>query len=159
MLVGRAYWLIQRPEPTDRDRIAEVYLIEGGPGEKAIIPPGFGHVPNNANPEPLVLANWVSTTFTYDYDAYRSRQGAAYWACAGPEPESVVFDPNPRYRAVPDLRKLAPKEFPAFGLVREKHLYDLIRDFAKLRFLSNPEDFVHLLTLEHCYETLGRGYA
>lgn len=158
VLAGRAYWLIQRPDPGNDDRIKEAYLVEVGPGEKALIPPGFGHVAINAYPEPLVLANWISAAVQYDYDAYRARRGAAYWAFAGPEPESAMFDANPRYRGTPDLRKLVPKESPAFGLDRKTPLYNLIRDFSKLRFVSDPEDFTHLLTIEHCFETVGTLY-
>jgi len=155
VLAGRAYWLIQRPDPRSHDRIEEAYLIEAGPGEKALIPPGFGHITLNAYPEPLVLANWISAAVVYDYDSYRSRRGAAYWAFEGPESESAVFDPNPHYRRIPDLRKLAPKESPEFGLKRETPLYNLIRDFSKLRFLSDPEDFTHLLTIDNCFAIAG----
>lgn len=164
VLAGRAYWIIQRPacgearprRPDSRnaDRVAEAYLMEVGPGEKALIPPGFGHVAINAYPEPLVLANWISAAVQYDYDSYRSKRGAAYWAFAGSEPASAIFKPNPRYRGTPALRKLVPRELPEFGLERKIPLYGLIRDFAKLRFASDPEDFTHLLTIEHCFEAI-----
>jgi len=152
VLAGRAYWLIQRPDPKNRARVVEVYLVEAGPGEKALIPPGFGHVAVNAYPEPLVLANWISAAVAYDYDSYQREWGAAYWAFAGPESASAIFDPNPHYRGTPALRKIIPKELPEFGLERTAPLYNLIRDFSKLRFIADPEDFLHLLTIEHCYE-------
>lgn len=151
VLSGRAYWVIQRPGKRHADHIDEVYLIEAGPGEKALLPPGFGHVAVNAYAEPLILANWVNTTFTYDYATYHEHRGAAYWALEGPGPDIAEFEPNPHYASVPDLQKIFPKELPAFGFIKRTPLYELIRDFDKLRFLSDPEDFAHLLAVEHCY--------
>ncbi|RJQ36669.1 glucose-6-phosphate isomerase [Candidatus Parcubacteria bacterium] len=157
VLSGHAYWLIQRPKISDPAIVEEVYLIEAGPGEKAIMLPGFGHVTINAYQEPLVLSDWTSTAFTSDYEPYRRMHGAAYWAFEGPNPETIVFDVNTHYRNVPDLAKYRPREIPEFGLTFDTPAYELVRDLEKLRFLSDPEDFTALLTLNRCYEKVASG--
>ena len=68
VLSGVSWWIIQRPKQNDPRTIEEVYLVEAHKGEKAIMPPGFGHITINPGPGPLILSNWIGDFFRYDYD-------------------------------------------------------------------------------------------
>lgn len=151
VLSGRAYWLIQQPRTENSAIIEEIYAIEAGPGAKAIMLPGFGHISVNAFSEPLVMANWIGDAFAYDYEPYRRFRGAGYWVLEGESSDSIEFEANPNYERVPELKKIAPREMPELGLVRSRPLYALARDLEKLRFLNSPEEFTALLTLDRCY--------
>lgn len=158
VISGRAYWLLQRPAhpaggpATGNPAILDaVYIIEAGPGEKAIMPPGFGHISINARPEPLVMANWISNVFTYDYEPFRRFHGGGYWTLEGETAATVEFEPNRNYERLPELIKLRPREIPALGLLRSRPLYGLAQNLEALRFLNDPEPFVELLTIDRCY--------
>lgn len=151
VISGRAYWIIQEPHSEDLSQLTRIYLIEAGPSEKALIPPGFGHVTINPGDKPLIMANWISDSFTYDYESYRLRRGAGYWVFEGAMPEIVELEQNPNYLNLPDLIKLYPKEIPEFGLLRKTPLYALSENLHYLDFLNRPEDHAELLSIERCF--------
>lgn len=151
VIAGRAYWLIQRPQPDDPAALEEVYIIEAGPGEKAVMPPGFGHISVNALAEPLVLANWIGESVAYDYAPYRRFHGGGYRLLEADGGAAIEFEKNPGYAIVPELVKLRPQELPAFGLFRSHPLYGLAHDPGRLRFLIGPDDFREALTVAGCY--------
>lgn len=151
VISGRADWLIQRPRAENPSTLEAVFLIEAGPGEKALIPPGFGHISINAGTNPLVMANWISEDCTYDYGPFRKFRGGGYWLLEGEMPGTIECERNPGYAAVPELEKLRPKEIPELGLVRSRPLYSLAREPERLRFLNDPEPFLGLLGIDTCY--------
>ncbi|MDP3727483.1 MAG: glucose-6-phosphate isomerase family protein [bacterium] len=165
VISGRAHWLIQRsarparlpdgqaggPETENPAALEAVYLIEAGPGEKALIPPGFGHISINAGTDPLVMANWISDACTYDYEPFRKFRGGGYWILEGETPGTVEFEQNPGYTAVPELKKLHPKEISEFGLVRSRPLYSLAQELERLAFLNDPEPFLESLDIDRGY--------
>lgn len=151
VISGRACWLLQRPAANNSGVIEEIYSVEAGPGEKAAILPGFGHISINPGPEPLIMANWIGSAFQYDYDPWRKFRGGGYWAVKGPEDNGIEFKKNENYGGVPELKKLRPKEVPELGLMKSKPLYSLAAEAGKLDFLNSPENFMHILTLDHCY--------
>lgn len=152
VISGRACWLLQKPRAGDPARLEEIYVVEAGPGEKAVMLPGFGHISVNPFDEPLIMANWISTAFQYDYEPYRKLRGGGYWILEAAN--AIEFERNANYREVPELKKIRPREVPEFGLVRSQPLYQLARELGKLRFLTHPEEFVHLLTLDRCYRVV-----
>lgn len=154
VIAGRAYWLIQRPGGDDPGTLQDIYLIEAGPGEKAIMPPGFGHITVNAGSAPLITANWIADGFEYDYGPYKKFRGGGYWILEGDMPGTIEFMPNSSYAALPELAKLRPREIPAFGLVRSKPLYSLAGELEKLNFLSNPDAYADLLGVDKCYQPI-----
>src|SRR5690606_15189179 len=91
---GEAWFILQ-------DR-RSVLVIPAGPGDCALIPPGFGHVTVNVGRGPLVLANWVDGSFASRYDGYRRRRGAAVYVEAGSD--GPVLRPNPAYDPAPGVR-------------------------------------------------------
>lgn len=161
VIAGRAYWLLQRParraggpDAGNPETLEDVYLVEAGPGEKAVMPPGFGHISINTRQEPLVIANWIANSFPYDYAPYRQFRGGGYWALEGETPETVEFELNTNYARVAELKKLQPREVPPLGLLRFKPLYGLTGDLEKLRFLSDPRSFTELLAVDKCYRAI-----
>ena len=133
VLLGRAYFLIQSE--------SIVYLAEAGPGEKFVIPPSFGHNTINVFNEPLLVANFVSEKAEYDYEPYKNNRGAMYYFVSGGE--LVNIEKNPNYKLIPEIKKIRPKEYPEFGILKNKPLYNLVSNLEKLRFLNYPEEFIH----------------
>lgn len=131
VLLGRAYFMIQSE--------SAVFLVEAGPGEKFIIPPGFGHNTINVFNEPLLIANFVSEKAEYNYEPYKNNHGAMYYFVSGGE--LVNIEKNPNYNSVPEIQKIRAREYPEFGLVKSQPLYSLINNIEKLRFLNYPEEF------------------
>lgn len=150
VISGRAYWLLQRTNQ-DPGKIEEIYLVEGEPGDKILMVPGFGHMLINAFREPLITSNWINDTFTYDYTPYRNLRGSGYWVVEGPNPDIVGFSKNQNYTEVPELKKLRPREIPELGIEKNTPLYNFARNLEKLDFLSNPERYIEWLTIEHCF--------
>lgn len=134
VLSGRAYFLIQSE--------LEVYLVEAGPGEKFVIPPLFGHNTINVFNKPLLMANWVSEKAIYDYVPYKNYHGAMYYFLKNNDAVDIVKNQN--YGFVPEIKKIRPKEYPGFGILKNKPIYSLIDNLDKLRFLNYPEEFAAL---------------
>ncbi len=138
VLRGRAYFFIQRPGK-DFKNIESAILVEAGPGEKFLIPPSYGHNTINVFDEPLFLANWVSDSAEYDYEPYKSLGGASYHFLA--EGNLIDIMKNPASVSVSEIKKMCPKEYSEFDLVKEKPLYSLVNNLEKLKFLNHPEEF------------------
>ena len=138
---GRAYFLIQSfVNYKDFKNIKSVYLIEAEPGEKIIIPPGFGHNIINVFKEPLLTANLVSEKSGHDYTLYKNNHGACYYFLDNGNLIDIVKNPN--YDSVPEIKKFNVK----FGGwqkkfdLENKPLYSLLNDVEKLKFLNHPVD-------------------
>jgi glucose-6-phosphate isomerase len=131
VLLGRAYFLIQSE--------SSVFLAEAGPGEKFLIPPGYGHNTINVFNEPLLMANWMSEKAKYDYEPYKNNHGAMYYFLANNNFVDIIKNPN--YKLVPDIKKIKTKEYPELGLTKNKTLYSLVSNLDKLKFLNHPEEF------------------
>lgn len=149
VLAGRGHFLLQKPgAPPHRPpggtagrpdaacgrAVTDVILVEAGPGEKVLIPPGYGHVTINPADGWLVIGNLVAVEFDALYEPYRRARGAAYYEVAG-----EGFRPNPRYGSVPPLRRLPPTAHPALGLQTGVPLYRAFLEApGRFRFLRDP---------------------
>lgn len=149
VLSGMAWWIIQRPKKNDPRTIEEAYLVEAHEGEKAVMPPGFGHITINPGSVPLILSNWIGDFFQYDYDTYENLHGACYWALE--TDGAVAFEKNSFYYTVPDLTKLQPREIPQLGIMKKKPLYSIIEHPEHLDFLLHPKPYLSRLTVEACF--------
>jgi len=138
VLCGRAHFLVQKPDK-DSKNISKVYLAEAGPGEKFIVPPGFGHNTINIFDKPLLMANWVSKRAIYDYEPYKNNHGACYYLTADGDLVDIIK--NPDYESAPDIIKIHPKEYSELELTKNRPLYSLVNNIDKLRFLNYPEEF------------------
>lgn len=138
VLFGTAHYLLQKPDETGR-RALDVILVEAQPGDKVVIPPGYGHITINPGDEPLVMTNWVAAEFSSVYDPVKETGGGAYFEVA--ESEGVSrFIPNPKYESRGPLHTMEAQEMPEFGLVKGIPMYTA--------FLENPGAFAWLVNPE-----------
>lgn len=152
ILEGNAYFLLQRHDVNPKE-IQETYIIEAGAGEKAVIPPGFGHLAINIEKDDLVLANWIGMG-NYDYNLFKDLRGGCYYVLAANG--AIEFEKNPNYKSVPELKKLRLKDAPQLGIKNGKDvpIWDLKNAPQKLDWLINPEKYKELLTIENLYRKI-----
>lgn len=131
VLLGRAYFLTQSFDNNPKN-IKSVFLMEAGPGEKLLIPAGFGHNMINVFNEPLLTANWVSDKTVYDYESYKNNLGASYYFLDNGNLVDIVKNQN--YDSVPEIKKIRAKK-------DSRPLYALVNNLDKLRFLNYPKEF------------------
>lgn len=133
---GKALFLLQRAAPPYRS-VTDVVAVAAGPGERLLVPPGYGHITINPGPGLLVLTNVVEASFVSVYEPVQALQGGAYYAVAGPE--GVAFVVNERYGDVPPLRRAQAPHWPEYGIVPEAPLYrDVAAAPERFRYLVEP---------------------
>lgn len=150
VLEGRAWYLIQRPNKTNPKVIEEVYLVETLKNQKALIPPGFGHVSINPDGKNLKMSNWVADGFNFDYETYENLRGSSYYLLQSKN-DSVIFEKNSYYDIIPDIKKLKPKEIPELGISWDIPLYEMIKNPKNLEFLINPRDYLDIINIKNCF--------
>lgn len=144
VISGRAFYLLQKPKRTelgfDFGTIEEAYLVEVKAGEKAIMPPDFGHITINMDSEPLVMSNWVCADFQSDYTEVKNYQGGCYYLVK--EGDSYKAVKNEKYSSVPELKITTPRELEQFALKFGQPMYQTgIDKVDKLKYLESPEDY------------------
>lgn len=140
VLFGTAHYLLQKPDETGR-RALDVILVEAQPGDKVVIPPGYGHITINPGDEPLVMTNWVAAGFSSVYDPIRKTGGGAYFEVAECEGASR-FIPNPKYEFRGPLHSMEAQEVPEFGLTRGVPMYTaFLENPGAFDWLVNPEKY------------------
>jgi glucose-6-phosphate isomerase len=135
VIAGRALYVLQRRGASGA--VDDVIVVEAGPGDKVFMLPGYGHTTVNPGGEPLVMANWVASTFASEYGEYRQRRGAAYYALAGDG--AVRWRANPRYGDLPPVRLLRPRCPEATALAAGRPMYpDGVAAPERLKYLVDP---------------------
>jgi glucose-6-phosphate isomerase len=134
VILGRAHYLLQTRTAED------VLLVRAGPGDRVLVPPGYGHVTINPGEATLVMANIVSDRFESDYSVYERMRGAAYFEVAG-----GALVKNPRYARPAPARNLDAPDQRGLGDLPAGPLYDLIGT-GSLGFLNRPEDYPWLFS-------------
>jgi glucose-6-phosphate isomerase len=169
VISGKALYLLQKLGKNE-DEIEEAYLIEVNAGEKAIMPPNFGHITINPLAIPLVMSNWVAAEFSSEYELYEKNQGGGYYIT-----KSQISNPsrsrraeadlksqknpksqtnpkfqivkNEHYKILPKLIRARPKELPQLGLKFGKPMYTTgTRSINKLEYLIKPEKYTSAIT-------------
>ncbi len=140
VLVGVAHFLFQTLDVSGPDA-SLVFCVEARAGEKVIFPPGLDHLTINPGPGPLLFSDVVALGMTGIYDRFRATRGAAYLEVV--EDGRPRFIPNPAYRTVAPLSKVAPKDYPGLNLTCRVPLYTA---FVQGRgenwpFLTDPRRF------------------
>ena len=135
---GQALFLIQRYEGNPLI-IKEIYLVEAGRGEKAVILPGFGMTTINAGDEDLLVGNWIKNDVQNDYELFQKAGGAAYYCLRGKDNQLTPVK-NGHYQQIPELVRLKPKNLP--------------RELENLEFLINPTNYQKFLTSENLYNKI-----
>lgn len=136
---GQALFLLQRAEPP-YTAVTDVVAVEAGPGERLLVPPGYGHITINIGSDWLVLTNLVEATFGSVYEPVQAMQGGAYYVvAAGGAGEGAEFVANPRYADNAPLRQRRSAEWPELGIAAGKPLYrDAAEQPERFRYLVEP---------------------
>ncbi|MBI4708642.1 MAG: glucose-6-phosphate isomerase [Candidatus Portnoybacteria bacterium] len=151
VISGQALFLIQKMDE-EFNQINEVYFIEAKETQKAIIPPGFGHVTCNIGKEPLVMANWVENSFESIYEPFKKFHGAAYYFTAGKDGKLEII-PNKNFPSLPEINKLEPRDLSEFGLVKSEPMYKTGQKSPDmLQFIISPELYLNKLTIDLCFK-------
>lgn len=145
VLQGKAHYLLQKPRNFEDPAagLDEVIVVAAEPGDKVLIPPGFGHITINPGSDFLVMSNLVADNFDSIYSPLREMGGAGYYevAPAGNE-QDPVFIPNGRYSSLPPLCFTEPVELPKFFLIKEAPQYrSFIEHRGDFDFLTSPENY------------------
>ncbi|AJF60450.1 MAG: glucose-6-phosphate isomerase [Candidatus Diapherotrites archaeon] len=132
VLHGAAHYLLQKKDGSD------AVVLKAVTGEKALIPPSYGHITINAGKETLVMSNWVSMSFSSEYGAIKEKHGGMYF-------ETVNgWVKNNNYSSVPKLREVKAKNVEIFGLIKNKPMYFLAEEIEKLEFLNKPQNYLEV---------------
>ncbi len=139
VISGRALFFIQRYENNPRI-IKEAYLIEASKKEKVIILPDFSVT--SINPERkknLLISNWININVKNEYKYFKSLEGNCYHIIEN-ENGKIIFEKNKKYKSVPKLIKLKPKNLP--------------KSLKNLDFLNHPKKYKKILTIKNCYKKI-----
>lgn len=118
--------------------VTDCRVMEVGPGDVFIVPPGWVHLTVNIGDEPLAFGAWCARGQGFDYGPVRELQGAAWYFLADGTRER-----NPRYREAPEPIVESPRDYNAFGLVQQKPIYQqYLEKPERLRFMSHPHEFM-----------------
>ncbi len=114
--------------------VADVIVIEAGPGDKVVIPPGWAHATVNVGDGPMAFGAVYALEARLLYEPLRRLQGTAHYVLA-----DGTLEPNPRYRSVPEARRQVPHEIPEHGIGHRRPA--LAGELGLLEFVSRPERY------------------
>lgn len=140
VLKGKAHYLLQKKSSNG---IEDVALMRAEEGDKALIPPNYGHITINPGDEALKMANWVDRSFDSIYEDILELEGGAYY-----ELSSGEWLKNDNYSHVPELKEVTPTVIPDLGIEKEKNMYNILNENPEnLEFLSRPQDYKSIFEL------------
>lgn len=113
------------------------FAVLAGPGEKVLVPPGWGHATISASPdEPLTFGAWCDREYGFEYDAVRARKGLAWYPLI--QGNNIIWQHNHHY--MPGrLQMITPRCYREFGLTDAPIYQQLIDDPARFQFISRPD--------------------
>ena len=114
------------------DQVSDVIVVEAGPGDKVVIPPGWAHATINLGEEPMAFGAVYALEARLLYEPLRKLQGMAHYVLA-----DGSLEVNPRYRHVPTARRMAPHEIPGHGIGHGRPA--LSGEIGLLDLVSRPE--------------------
>lgn len=145
VLYGEAHYLLQKPVNFDRpaDGLQEIIIVAAGPGDKVLVPSGFGHITINPGADFLVMSNLVADNFDSIYEPLREMGGAGYCQLSCPQDEAEpLFVTNTCYPECPPLCFSCPVQLAP--LLPEKHIsqyHAFIEHPQNFSYLTCPENF------------------
>ncbi|MBC7289112.1 MAG: glucose-6-phosphate isomerase [Armatimonadetes bacterium] len=146
VLYGECIYLLQKVDDAYRDpfyvRVEDVIAMLASPGEKAVMPPNYGHVTIAANPAPngfFVMSNWVCDHFKSHYESVEASRGFAYYRVF--RNGQPVWEKNLTYKQpIPPLREARPCDVPEIGLQAGKPMYHVgAENPEKYHWLVRPD--------------------
>ena len=114
--------------------VTDVIVVEAGPGDKVVIPPGWAHATVNLGDSPMAFGAVYALEAQLLYEPLRKLQGTAHYVLA-----DGTLEPNPRYRKVPEARRQAPHEIPGHGIGHGRPA--LSGELSLLDLVSRPERY------------------
>lgn len=132
---GKIEYLLQT-KPDSESKV-DVVIIRAEPGDKVIVPPGYGHISVNVGNSYAVSSNLQKRDLpaTADYETYKVNNGGALYR------SETGWDENHNY-VIRTLKKATPKEKAEWGLTKSKPLYaSFIVEPGKFDFLVHPEKY------------------
>lgn len=136
VLHGTVHYLLQKRKPGSLE-IDRCFLVECQAGEKAIMPPGYGHITVNKGKEVVVMDNIVERTFQSVYEPYVARKGGAYYIAVNGE------EKNPNFKNLPKLERIRA---PEFNRMVNPDIADALEvDYSYALYLKNPDFFSWLV--------------
>ncbi len=140
VLFGKAHYLLQRPCNENYAELEKALLISAKPGDKVLIPPGYGHITINPGDDYLIISNWVANGFSLIYDPITEKKGGGYFELK--DDEGPVFLPNSRYKHLPSLKRCSVTPVPKFKLHTGLPVYRVFHeDPGSFSFLLYPENY------------------
>ena len=139
VLKGKATYLLQKIK-LDKEYIVDFIVVKAKKGDHVIVPPNYGHVTINESNETLTMANWVCRDFSSEYELIKKMKGMAYLLT------KQGFIQNLKYENLPDIRYIEPTNFSEYGFEKGVCMYNLVHDIDKLKFLTNPSDFLDIFS-------------
>jgi glucose-6-phosphate isomerase, archaeal len=122
--------------------VEDFIVLRAEAGEKAMMPPDYGHVTVNSSGAPMVMTNWVCSEFKSYYDSVALCHGFAYYLIS--ENGTAKWVPNPAYqKPLPPIRFARPKDVPELGIAKSEPMYlSAEREPERFRFISRPEAYL-----------------
>jgi len=147
VVYGTAIFLMQEVDDINagpRDvQVRNCIALRCEQGQKAIMPPNFGHVTINPDPErPLITTNWVCSDFNSVYRGAELCRGFAWY-----NTQDRGWVPNPAYDCeIPRLMHAGCADVPQLGLESKTGMYRVGCSSPELLALcKRPQDFTELL--------------
>lgn len=136
---GEAWFLLQKESKGAPRIIEDVILAKVKPGQKIIIPAGYGHILVNPSQDDLVACAFSSVGLIPETKSGDGPGGRpAYFIFKDSLGE--FFQPNPYYQEVPYMRMASPgARMKSLDLDSTSPVYNLLsKGIERLDFLNNP---------------------
>ncbi|POP41302.1 glucose-6-phosphate isomerase [Superficieibacter electus] len=119
------------------DEPGRCFAVLAGPGEKVLVPPGWGHATISASPdEALTFGAWCDREYGFEYEAVRAHKGLAWYPLV--QNNNIIWQHNSHY--LPGrLQVVTPRKYTEFGITDEPVYQQFINDPARFQFISKPE--------------------
>ncbi|NUU66179.1 glucose-6-phosphate isomerase [Enterobacteriaceae bacterium BIT-l23] len=136
---GRAIIYMQEYVADDPGRC---FAVMAGPGEKVLVPPGWGHATISACPEePLTFGAWCDREYGFDYEEVRAHRGLAWYPRL--QGQEIVWQHNDAWFPG-ELQVVTPRQYIEFGITPEPAYPQVVADPARYRFISHPGEVASL---------------
>lgn len=135
VIEGQIEYLLQTM-PDDKG-LVNVILVQTEPGDKVVVPPGYGHISINIGNEVALSSNIQKRDLpaSANYDFYNKHEGGAFFRTG------KGLEPNKKY-SINSLRIVKAIEQPQFGLIKNESLYtSFLKNPDKFDFLINPQKY------------------
>jgi len=137
VLSGTGHFMLQKASyDKGYEDTSDPVLVEVQAGESFVVPPDYGHLQINPSHEPLVFSYLVMDGMKGEYDAYKRKQGAAFY-----EMEDG-FVRNENYDSSLQLRMIKAGDICQLPELNENVTYQRVMAMLpELEFITDPTAF------------------